>query len=164
MGRTAPNEDLLVVHGYVPHGKDSFGPRPAHNEVHLVAGEEQLHGIDGVRHVQQLIGICLDELNFSFSLANSNASFGIDLLSSHGSSVPMPLALHKVHGAYYADLNRLGPPGRRTDCHTKERRQQNAQKKMKLFHDILFPFQDWQRFARFKKPVSQVKLLSRMSG
>jgi hypothetical protein len=76
----------------------------------------------------------------------------------------MPLALRRVHGAYDADLNRLGPPGRRTDCQTKERRQQNAQKKMKLFHVIPFPFQNWQRFARFKKPVSQVKLLSRMSG
>ncbi len=55
MGRTAANEDLLVVHGNVLHGQNSFGSKAAHNEVHLVASEEQLHGIDGVRHVQQLI-------------------------------------------------------------------------------------------------------------
>ena len=105
--RGSPNtdKDLLVLHGNVLHGQDGLGPEPANHEVHLVLRDQPLHGIGGVRDVEEFIGICLNKLDFHLFLADLNAPFGIDLLGGHGCPIPMAFALHKLHRSDDADLN-----------------------------------------------------------
>ena len=107
MGSPNADKDLLVLHGNVLHGQDGLGPETAKNEIHLVFRDEPLHGIGGVRDVEEFVGICLNELNLHLFFANLNTPFGINLLGGHCGPIPMALALHKLHRADHADLDVL---------------------------------------------------------
>jgi hypothetical protein len=100
-----------LVHGKVLHGQDGLGPEPAHNEIHLLAREQQFHGIGGIRDAQELIRIRLDELDLHLLAADLDTSLGIQLLCRHGGSVPMPFALNKIHGADHAYFDHIGCQG-----------------------------------------------------
>ena len=91
--------------------QDRLGPETADDKIDLVAGDQPFHGVGGIGHVQEFIGVGLDQFDLHLLLADLNAPFGIDLLGGHDGAVPMPLALDKIHRSDDADLDGFGLHG-----------------------------------------------------
>src|SRR4030042_1226079 len=109
MGGPAADKDHLVLHGDVLHGKDRLSPKPPYHKVHPVPGDEPLHGIGGIRDVEEFVGIRPDKLDLHLLVADLNTPPGIDLIRCHERPVPVALALHILHRADYADLDLSTP-------------------------------------------------------
>ena len=93
VGGAGAHEDFFIVHGDVLHGQDGFGPETADNKIDLVAGDQAFHGVGGIGHVQEFIGVGLDQFDFHLFLADLDAPFGIDLIGGHQwprSNAPCP--------------------------------------------------------------------------
>ena len=114
MGGAGAHEDFLTVHGDILHGQHGFGPETADDKIDLVAGDQPLHGVGGVGHVQEFVGVGLDQFDLHLFLAHGHAALGIDLIGGHQSTVPVPLALDEIHRSDDPDLDGSGLRGERT--------------------------------------------------
>src|SRR4030042_1581396 len=100
-------------------GRTASVRKPPTKEFSFALREEPLHGVGGVRDVEEFVRIRLNKLNLHLFVPNLNASFGIHLLGGHGRPVPMALALHKFHWADHPDLDLLSKSDCKR-CHSKD--------------------------------------------
>ena len=70
---------------------------------------------DGIRRIDKFVGICLNQLNFHFFLANLDTALPIDLFCRQSGTIPVSLTLQKLHGPNDTNLNRFSAPCRKAN-------------------------------------------------